>query len=84
MKRLSIFVFLSVLFISVIAIAQNKTSVKTITHKLKLRENVFSKLALNKNKILSSLEELDLIKEYTSFRKNRKFIFNKYLESFNR
>ena len=36
------------------------------------------------NRLLSEFEKLEIIKEYTGFKRNRKYIFKDYFELFNR
>lgn len=36
------------------------------------------------NRLLSDFEKLEIIEEYTGFKRNRKFIFKEYFEIFNK
>ncbi len=36
------------------------------------------------NRLLSDFEKLNIIEEYTGFKRNRKFIFKEYFEIFNK
>ncbi|MCF6358770.1 MAG: winged helix-turn-helix domain-containing protein, partial [Draconibacterium sp.] len=36
------------------------------------------------NRLLSDFENLNIIEEYTGFKRNRKFIFKEYFEIFNK